>query len=69
MDGQRGKEYRLPTDVEVSPAEVNDETLAQLFGEVPYGLPDGPTPSEDALDMRVPRCGFDTFARVALPMM
>ena len=64
VDGPRGKEYRLPTDAEVEAAEVSDETLVQLFADVPHGLPDEPTPSEDALGMRVPRYGFDTWRKL-----
>ena len=64
VDGQRGKEYRLPTDAEVEATEVRDETLAQLFADIPHGLPDEPTPSEDALGMRVPRYGFDTWRKL-----
>ncbi len=64
VDGQRGKEYRLPMDVEVEAAEVSDEMLTQLFADIPHGLPDEPTPSEDALGMRVPRYGFDTWRKL-----
>ena len=64
VDGQRGKEYRLPTDAEIEAAEVSDETLAQLFADIPYGLPDEPTPGEEALGMRVPRYGFDTWRKL-----
>ena len=64
VDGQRGKEYRLPTEVELEAAEVSDEALASLFADVPHGLPDEPTPSEDALGMRVPRYGFDAWRKL-----
>ena len=64
VDGQRGKEYRLPTAAELEAAEVSEEALAKLYADVPYGLPDEPTPSEDALGMRVPRYGFDTWRKL-----
>ena len=64
VDGQRGKEYRLPTEVELEAAEVSDDALASLFADVPHGLPDEPTPSEDALGMRVPRYGFDAWRKL-----
>ncbi len=64
VDGQRGKEYRLPTAAELEAAEVSEEALANLYADVPYGLPDEPTPSEDALGMRVPRYGFDTWRKL-----
>ena len=64
VDGQRGKEYRLPTAAELEAAEASEEALAKLYADVPYGLPDEPTPSEDALGMRVPRYGFDTWRKL-----
>ena len=64
VDGQRGKEYRLPTAAEREAAEVSEEALAKLYADVPYGLPNEPTPSEDALGMRVPRYGFDTWRKL-----
>ena len=64
VDGQRGKEYRLPTEVELAAADVSDEDLADIFADVPHGLPDEPTPNEDALGMRVPRYGFDTWRKL-----
>ena len=64
VEGQRGKEYRLPTEAELAAADVSDEALADIFADVPHGLPDEPTPSEDALGMRVPRYGFDTWRKL-----
>ena len=67
MDGQRGKEYRLPTDVEVEAAEVSDETLAQLFADIPYGLPDEQTPKAGTGASRafsVDGYGFDTWRKL-----
>ena len=42
VDGQRGREYRLPTDVEVQAARVAESVLCNLFGEIPFGSPDEP---------------------------
>ena len=64
VEAQRGKEYRLPTEAELAAADVSDEALAELFTDVPHGLPDEPTPSENALGMRVPRYGFDTWRKL-----
>ena len=64
VDGQRGKEYRLPTEAELAAADVSDEALADVFADVPHGLPDEPTPGEDALGMRLPRYGFDTWRKL-----
>ena len=43
---------------------MSDEALASLFADVPHGLPDEPTPSEDALGIRVPRYGFDAWRKL-----
>ncbi len=44
VDGQRGKEYRLPTAHEIEVAEVGQDELDVLYADVPFGLPDDPTP-------------------------
>ena len=62
--GQRGKEYRLPTDLELGAAEVEEDALQELFADLPFGLPDEPTPSEQSLGMRIPRYGFDTWRKL-----
>ena len=67
VDGQRGKEYRLPTDAEIGAAQVSDETLAPVFADIPYGLPDEPTPKAGAGASRafsVDGYGFDTWRKL-----
>lgn len=44
VDGQNGKEYRLPTTHEIQMAEESQKSLASVFSEVPFGMPDEPTP-------------------------
>ena len=44
VDGQRGKEHRLPTDMELEAARVRAEELEALYAEIPFGIPDEPTP-------------------------
>ena len=62
--GQQGKEYRLPTDAEIAVAAVSEDELEALYREIPFGLPEEPTPSEKALGMRVPRYGFDAWRKL-----
>ena len=64
VDGQQGKEYRLPTDEELNAASVEEEELQRLYAEIPFGLPDDPTPSEQSLGMRIPRYGFNTWRKL-----
>ncbi len=61
VDGPRGKEYRLPTELDLQAARVEQAELEALYAEIPFGLPDEPTPSEKNLGMRVPRYGFDRW--------
>ena len=44
MDSPKGKEYRLPTALEVEMAQAADTELDHVFTDVPFGLPTEPTP-------------------------
>ena len=64
VDGVKGKEYRLPTDREREAAEVSEDRLQALYADIPFGLPEEPLPSKDALGFRVPLYGFDTWRKL-----
>ena len=64
IDGQNGKEYRLPAKEEFEAASVNDADIQALFKGIPFGLPSEPTPSEHSLGMRIPRYGFDSWRKL-----
>ena len=64
VDGQQGKEYRLPTNMEVTAASVTDAVLQAFYEEIPHGLPTEHTPSEHSLGMRIPRYGFDSWRQL-----
>ena len=67
VHGQRGKEYRLPTDVELAAASVCENELRVLFSDVPYGLPEEPTPKGGggaARAFSVDGYGFDTWRKL-----
>ena len=64
VDGLRGKEYRLPMELEREAAEVSEERLETLYANIPFGLPDEPLPSKEALGFRVPLYGFDTWRKL-----
>ena len=61
VDGQRGKEYRLPTDEEMRVASATVEEITALYADVPFGLPDDPTPDEGSLGIRTTRYGLTTW--------
>lgn len=44
-EGRRGKEYRLPTREEPESASQVADAIPAIFANVPYGLPEEPTPS------------------------
>ena len=64
INGQKGKEYRLPTDRDLAGAEVGAAEIAALYEAVPFGVLDESMPAEDALGMRVRRYGFDTWGKL-----
>ena len=64
VDGQAGKEYRSPTAHDIAAARVKPEELDALYADVPFGMPNEPMPSEDALGMRVARYGFDSWGKL-----
>ncbi len=64
VDGRKGKEYRLPKDHERVVAEVTEEKLHALFADIPFGLPEEPLASKEALGFRVPLYGFDAWRKL-----
>ena len=64
VDGQQGKEYRAPTDEELRATQVNEALLESVFADVPFGLPDEPTPSAGSLGIRTTQYGFDTWRKL-----
>ena len=64
VDGQEGKEYRLPSEEEIEAAKVRQEELEALYVGIPFGLPGEPTPDEQALGMRIPRYGLNTWGKL-----
>ena len=66
VEGQTGKEYRLPTAVELDAARVDRAELDALYADVPFGLPDEsivaerPSPNSRGAS-GLPRYGFDTW--------
>ena len=69
VEGQRGKEYRLPTEAEIEAAHVTENELGRLFEEIPFGLPieaispDRPSPNSRGAS-GLPRYGFDAWRQV-----
>ena len=67
IDGQKGKEYRLPTDGDLHAAEVDTAEIAALYEAVPFGVLDEPTPKAGVGASRafsVDGYGFDTWGKL-----
>ncbi len=67
VEGQKGKEYRLPTDHECTVAQVTEEQLRALYADIPFGLPEEPTPKAGIGASRafsVDGYGFDTWRKL-----
>ena len=67
VDGLKGKEYRLPTDHEIEAAWVSEERLQALYAEIPFGLPEEPTPKAGVGASRafsVDGYGLDTWRKL-----
>ena len=67
VDGTKGKEYRLPTDHEREVAEVTEGRLQALYADIPFGLPEEPTPKAGGGASRafsVDGYGFDTWRKL-----
>ena len=67
VDGPKGKEYRLPTDHEIQVAQVSEERLQSCYADIPFGLPEEPTPKAGGGASRafsVDGYGFDTWRKL-----
>ena len=67
IDGQKGKEYRLPTDDDLAAAEVDADEIAAMCEAIPFGLPDEPTPKAGMGASRafsVDGYGLDTWGKL-----
>lgn len=65
-----GKEYRTPTEEEISAAEIPDEVLKTTTNEIPLGIPDEPLPTKErhrAVGSQLPDYGFKTWSDLFTP--
>ena len=64
VDGPKGKEYRLPTDHELSVAEVTEGELQALYGEIPFGLPEEPILEDSKRNTWCVQYGLDSWSKL-----
>ncbi|HVB24882.1 MAG TPA: DUF1156 domain-containing protein [Ktedonobacteraceae bacterium] len=67
VDGQNGKEYRLPTENETQMAREAEKEITRTFEDIPFGLPEEPLPAKETLGFRVPLYGFDKWYKLFTP--
>jgi adenine-specific DNA methylase len=67
VDGERGKEYRLPVPSEIETAANAEKEIERVFSEIPFGLPTEPLPRKEALGFRVPLYGIDQWHKLFTP--
>jgi adenine-specific DNA methylase len=70
IDGPKGKEYRLPTEHEIETAADAEKAVAGVFAQIPFGLPEEPTPKGGSGASRafsVDGYGFDRWSKLFTP--
>ena len=67
VDGQKGKEYRLPTEHEVEMSEKAEQAVQGVYSDIPFSLPEEPTPKSGSGASRafsVDGYGFDQWKKL-----
>ena len=70
VDGAKGKEYRLPMSEEIHMAEAAADELERVYADIPFGIPDEPTPKGGSGASRafsVDGYGFDKWSKLFTP--
>lgn len=70
VDGPSGKEYRLPVPEEIEAAKAAEAEVERVFAEVPFGVPNEPTPKGGSGASRafsVDGYGFDRWSKLFTP--
>ncbi len=64
FQGPKIKEYRLPVAEELQVAEAARLARARVLAGIPFGAPEEPLPSKEALGFRVPLYGLDKWSKL-----
>lgn len=67
VDGEKGKEYRIPAKEEIIEINQIDEKIEDIYSSIPYGIPKEPLPGKEALGIRVPLYGYDQWYKLFNP--
>lgn len=64
IEGSEGTEFRAPSEHELAVSEPSPMDLREVFDRLPFGIPNEPLPGKDALGIRVPLYGLDTWDKL-----
>jgi len=67
VETKEGKAYRVPVETELLAASNAAAWMRAKFEQIPFGLPDEPLPSKEALGFRVPLYGLDRWSKLFTP--
>jgi hypothetical protein len=67
FNGEDVKEYRLPTADEIRLADEADMELAQVYTEIPFGLPDEPIVEDAKRNTWCVQYGVDSLEEAIYP--
>lgn len=67
VDGQNGKEYRLPTAHEIQMAEEAEKAIPDVFAQIPFGLPEEPIIENAKRDTWCVPYGIDQWKKLFTP--
>ena len=66
-EGEKTRDFRLPTDAEREAAASAADALKPLYAHIPFGLPDDSLPSKDVPGIRVPNYGITEWSQLFTP--
>ena len=66
VDGPKGKgkEYRLPTDLELAAAKIDEKRLSGVYADIPFGLPQEPIHEDTKRNTWCVQYGLDTWQKL-----
>lgn len=64
VDGHKGKEYRLPYYLELSKADVSDQSVEFAYANIPFGLPTEPIEEDAKKNTWCVQYGLDRWSKL-----
>ena len=67
VDGSAGKEYRLPSEVDLAAASAASEEIDQVYSDIPFGIPTEPILEDAKRSTWCIQYGINTFHKLYTP--